>query len=197
MADSSVLRSSVWRWTGAGRSALIAGRPIDYRALIVDDRAPVAHHSAIADRHVPALTRTIMSATALHKAMLTPAMRIAVIGPRPDAKEDAVIEVARAIVSRRRASVGGIAVVAIRAGGRRPAKVNADGYLGIDHWSNRKRKEQSCCKEKGFQSTHHGTFRTGLRFQELHWICVALGYCDFRLRSSSFFRRKRRNVSPQ
>lgn len=60
----------------------------------------------------------IPSSTGAYKAMMSPAVGIAPIGPRADAEKDSVIEVARSIEARRGAGVRRKLVIAVGADGR-------------------------------------------------------------------------------
>lgn len=128
MTDSSALWGRVLHWACASSAMLI----VDHRALVIDHSTAIVHYGAIVDRNVSARANAIASTTTLNKAMFAPAMRVTIVGPGAYAEKNSVIEVARSVVARGCTLVRSIAVVAIGAGWRRAAKVDADRYLSID-----------------------------------------------------------------
>lgn len=109
------------------------------------------------------------SATLTAEAMVAPAVAVAPVGPRTDAEEDAVVEVARAVVAVGSATVGGVAVVAVLAGGWRATEVDADADLGLGRWWGDQRhecqgSEQRGCTQEGLESAHLEPFERCLRF---------------------------------
>jgi hypothetical protein len=109
------------------------------------------------------------SATLTAEAMVAPAVAVAPVGPGTDAEEDAVVEVARAVVAVRSATVGGIAVIAVLADGLRAViatpEVDANADLGVGRWWGHQGhecqgREQRSCTQEGLKSAHFGTFQT-------------------------------------
>jgi hypothetical protein len=109
------------------------------------------------------------TATLTAEAMVAPAVAVAPVGPGTDAEEDAVVEVARAVVAVRSATVGGIAVIAVLADGLRAViatpEVDANADLGVGRWWGHQGhecqgREQRSCTQEGLKSAHFGTFQT-------------------------------------
>src|SRR5271163_3809603 len=86
---------------------------------------------------------TVISSTAgSDKAMASPTVVIAPAGPRTHAQKDAVVEVARPVITNRGAGIRCIAVVAVRRDGRRTTY--GDGNLRIRFWRQGQGRKQSC-----------------------------------------------------
>jgi hypothetical protein len=96
----------------------------------------IAVVSVIADE-----ASVISSAAGRDKAMAAPTVVITPAGPWTHAQEDAVIEVARPVITNRGAGVRCIAVVAVRTDGWRTTYV--DGNLRIRFWRQCQRRKQS------------------------------------------------------
>jgi len=114
--------------------------------------------SAIAGVGCEAAAAAIATAAVVVEAMSAPAVAVSPAGPGAHAEEDAVIEVARAIVAIGRAGVGGVVVVSPLADRRWAA--DADEHLGVccggrseSHGSDQDR-EQRRGGEKSFESVH-------------------------------------------
>jgi hypothetical protein len=86
-----------------------------------------------------AAAAVIASAAIIHKPMAAPAVTIAPACPWTHAQEDPVIEVPRPVETNRRAGIGRVVVIAIRAY-RLHADVNA--YLRLCHWRQRHGSER-------------------------------------------------------
>ncbi len=93
----------------------------------------------------------IPSAATGYKAMSAPAVAIAPAGPRAHAKEDAVVEVPRAIKADRRTGVWRVVVVAVRADG---LNADADDDLRLDCWRHGQAREQRCGSDECLKSMH-------------------------------------------
>ena len=86
---------------------------------------------------------TVISSTAgSDKAMAAPTVVIAPAGPWAHAQEDAVVEVARPVITDRSAGIRCIAVVAVRTDGWRTTY--GDGNLRIRFWRQGQGRKQSC-----------------------------------------------------
>ena len=79
-----------------------------------------------------AMAGNVASATRSGEAMSAPAVRVAPVGPGTYTEEDAVIEIARAVVANRGAGVGRVVVVAV--GANRGRSTDVDGDLRIGLW---------------------------------------------------------------
>jgi hypothetical protein len=86
---------------------------------------------------------TVISSTAgSDKAMAAPTVVITPAGPWAHAQEDAVVEVARPVITDRSAGIRCIAVVAVRTDGWRTTY--GDGNLRIRFWRQGQGRKQSC-----------------------------------------------------
>jgi hypothetical protein len=89
----------------------------------------------------------VAASTGSGEAMAAPAVSVAPIGPGTDAEEDAVIEVARAIVACGGAVVGSVVVVTVGAHWRRTAYINANADLSFGGWEKRQRRAYCRCTQ--------------------------------------------------
>jgi hypothetical protein len=121
---------------GASGIATPVGCPF---AVRVYDRC-TAGVSVIADE-----AAGISSAAGGDKAMAAPTVVISPAGPWTHAQEDAVVEVARPIITHRGAGIRCIAVVAVRTD--RWWTPYADGNLRIRFWRQGQGRKQSCGKQ--------------------------------------------------
>ena len=86
---------------------------------------------------------TVISSTAgSDKAMASPTVVISPAGPWAHAQKDAVVEVARPVITNRGTGIRCIAVVAVRTDGWRTTY--ADGNLRIRFWRQGQGRKQSC-----------------------------------------------------
>ena len=132
----------------------------------VADRAAGRGSAAVKGSSATAV-RNVVSATGSREAMAAPTVGVAPVGPGTDAEEDAVIEVAGAVVSGRRAAVRGVVVIAPAAGRRGSAEVDTDMNLSVGFGSgNGGERDGKCSRtEECFPSTHFGAFLTGTLFR--------------------------------
>jgi hypothetical protein len=136
---------TVMRWSGLGLAvmrggsvggsgiATPVGRPFSVR--VYDRWTAVA--SVVADE-----TAVISSTAGRDKAMTAPTVVIAPAGPWAHAQEDAVVEVARPVITNRGAGIRCIAVVTVRTDGW--WATYADGNLRIRSWRQSQGRKQSC-----------------------------------------------------
>jgi hypothetical protein len=94
-----------------------------------------------------AMAGDVAASTGSGEAMAAPAVSVAPIGPGTDAKEDAVIEVALAVVACRGAGVGRVVVVAVGTDWRWTAYINADADLSFCGWEKRQRRAYCRCTQ--------------------------------------------------
>lgn len=94
--------------------------------------------SAIGDA---ADSAVIVSSTIAMEAMASPAVAITPTGPWAHAHEDAVVEIARPVITHRRARVRLISVVTVRTNG-----LNTDVHrnLGMNRWRHGQTAKQCC-----------------------------------------------------
>lgn len=139
----AVVRGSGVRWgIMRGRSMRVSGIATPVRcpfAVRVYDRF-TAGISVIADE-----AAGISSAAGGDKAMAAPTVVISPTGPRTHAQEDAVVEVARPVITNRGAGIRCIAVIAVRTDRWWPPY--ADGNLRIRFWRKGQGRKQSCAKQ--------------------------------------------------
>jgi hypothetical protein len=91
----------------------------------------------------------VPSASTMAEAMFTPTVAIAPVRPWTHAQENAVVEIARSIVTTGRAGIRRIAVVPVRTDGL----IDADDNFRADLWRQGQDSEQGCCT--GQEQTAH------------------------------------------
>jgi hypothetical protein len=107
-----------------------------------------------------AAVSVIAAATRIVEAMVAPAVTIAPAGPGTYTKKDPVVKESRPIKAHRRAGIGWSFIVAVGADRRladfdrdmRSADFDCD--LCFDGRRQSQAREQCCCTEKCFESTH-------------------------------------------
>ena len=136
---------AVMRWGGM-RLAVMRGGSMDYSGIAAPVGCPFAVRvydrwtavvSVVADE-----TAVISSTAGRDKAMTAPTVVITPAGPWTHAQEDAVVEVARPVITNRGAGIRCIAVVTVRTDGW--WATYADGNLRIRSWRQSQGRKQSC-----------------------------------------------------
>jgi hypothetical protein len=117
------------------RLAVMRGRGV--RLIVMRDGGTGAGISVIAHE-----ATVISSAPGSDKAMPAPTVVITPAGPWAHAQEDAVVEVARPVITNGGAGIRCIAVVAVRTDGWRTTY--GDGNLRIRFWRQGQGRKQSC-----------------------------------------------------
>ncbi len=107
--------------TGVRRSSCVPGM----RTVITARSLSSAFASTIGDA---ADSAVISSSAIIHEAMAAPTMAVAIACPWAHAHEDAIVEVARSVISYGCAGVRCIPVIAVRAGG---LNINVNGDLCV------------------------------------------------------------------
>jgi hypothetical protein len=135
---------AVMRWGGV-RLAVMRGGSMDYSGIAAPVGCPFAVR--VYDRctaGVSVIAAGISSAAGIDKAMAAPTVVITPAGPWTHAQEDAVVEVARPVITNGGAGIRCIAVVAVRTDRRWTPY--ADGNLRIRFWRQGQGRKQSCGK---------------------------------------------------
>ena len=108
-----------------------------------------------------ARSAVVSSSAFIGKAMRAPAMAVAPAAPWAHAQEDAVIEIARSVISHRRALVRCVSVIAV---GTARLNADADGDLCLRRRRQSQSNDQCCTSEKNFESAHVTPLLRCLRF---------------------------------
>ena len=118
--------------------------------------AVIASAPAIAAIGNIARSAVIAPSAFTHEAMPAPAVAVAPATPRTHAQEDAVVEIARPVITHRRALVRCVTVVAVCT-----ARLNADVNRNLRLCCRRQghAHNQCCCSEENFKSAHVTPFK--------------------------------------